>query len=202
MDGNLAESHKNGSYTYEDYLSWDDGERYELIDGYAYAMAAATPEHQVINLGLASEFRSFLKGKPCEVYQDIDVRLFPKEIKRNNLSLVQPDRVFRPDISVVCDPEQISPQGCDGAPALIAEVLSPSTAGYDQDEKFNCYLQAGVREYWIVSPVSRTVKRHVLHGEDYIVRSFCETDILTSERFPGLRIPLSEIFPNEDGKES
>jgi len=194
---NLAEHPQNGHYTYEDYLSWDDGERYELIDGYAYAMAAATPEHQDIAFELAVAIREFLRGKPCKAYLEIDVRLFPKEIKRNNLELVQPTRVFRPDISVVCDPEQISPQGCDGAPALIAEVLSPSTAGYDQDEKFHCYLQAGVPEYWIVSPVSRTVKRHVLDRDSYIVRVFDATDMLASERLPGLEIPLSEIFPNQ-----
>jgi len=197
MESNLAERPENGSYTYEDYLSWDDDARYELIDGYAYAMAAATPEHQDIAFELAVAIREFLKDKPCKVYFDIDVRLFPKEIKRGDLSLVQSDRVFRPDLSVVCDPEQISEKGCAGAPALIVEVLSPSTANFDQDEKMHCYLQAGVQEYWIASPASRTVKRHVLDGDSYIVRVFDETDILVSERFPGMEIPLADIFPNE-----
>jgi len=197
LEGNLAERPENGSYTYEDYLSWDGDERYELIDGYAYAMAAATPEHQDIAFEIAVAFRSFLQGKPCKAYMDIEVRLFPKEIKRGTLALVQPNRVFRPDVSVVCDSEQISSQGCAGAPALIVEVLSPSTANFDQDEKMHCYLQAGVQEYWIVSPASRTVKRHVLDGDSYIVRVFDETDILVSERFPGLEIQLSDVFPNE-----
>ena len=194
---NLAEQPRNGSYTYEDYLSWDDGQRYELIDGYAYAMAAPTPEHQEICLELAIAIRDYLKGKSCKVYPDIEVRLLPKEIKKRNLSLVQQDRVFRPDISVVCNPEQISDKGCAGAPTLIAEVLSPSTASFDLDEKLTCYLQAGVQEYWVVSPVTRTVKRHVLQGEQYALQVFDETEILTGPTFSGLEINLSDIFPNE-----
>lgn len=194
---NLAEQPQNGSYTYEDYLSWDDDERYELIDGYAYAMAAATPEHQMICAELLVALHDYLKGRPCKVYPDIDVRLFPKEVKRGKLSLLKKDRVLRPDLSVVCNPEQISEKGCAGAPTLIAEVLSPSTAGYDLNEKLRCYLQAGVQEYWIVSPVSRTVQRYVLNGDSYILQVFDETDALASQIFPGLEIPLADIFPSE-----
>jgi len=195
MNGNLAQQPKNGNYTYEDYISWDGEERWELIDGYAYAMAAATPEHQDIAFETAVIIRSFLKDKPCKVYMDIDVRLYPKEIKRGDLTLVQKDRVLRPDLSVVCDMEQISKAGCAGAPTLIVEVLSPSTASHDLDEKMHCYLQAGVQEYWIINPDSRTVKRHVLDRDSYIVQFFDETDTLASPAFPGLEIPLSEIFP-------
>jgi len=197
MGSNLAERPENGTYTYEDYLSWDDGERYELIDGYAYAMAAATPEHQDIAGNIYFAFRNYLNGRPCKVYPDIDVRLFPKEIKRGNLTLIQKDRVLRPDLSVVCDPEQISEKGCVGAPTLIVEVLSPSTAGHDLNEKLHCYLQAGVQEYWVVSPVTRTVQRYVLNGDSYILQVFDETDILSSPTFPGLEITLADIFPNE-----
>ncbi|MCL2494192.1 MAG: Uma2 family endonuclease [Oscillospiraceae bacterium] len=198
MGGNLAEKPENGNYTYEDYLSWDDDERYELIDGYAYAMAAATPEHQTICTELIVVIHAYLKGKPCKLYPDIDVRLFPKEIKRGDLTLVQKDRVFRPDLSIVCDSEQISSSGCAGAPTLIIEILSPSTASRDLDEKMHCYFQAGVQEYWIFNPGTRTVKRHVLDHNSYIVQFFDETEILVSERFPGLEITLSDIFPNED----
>jgi len=192
---NIAEQPQNGTYTYEDYLSWDDGLRYELIDGWAYAMAAATPEHQEICLELAVALRAFLKDGPCKVYPDIDVRLMPKEIKKGNLTLLQKDRVFRPDLSVVCDPEQISEKGCAGAPTLIVEVLSPSNASFDLNEKLNCYLQAGVPEYWAVSPMTRTVQRYVLKDDSYILQVFDQTDPLSSQSFPGLEITLSDIFP-------
>jgi Uma2 family endonuclease len=197
MNGSLAEDPRNGSYTYEDYLSWDDDERYELIDGYVYAMASPTPEHQEISLALAAALLAFFKGKPCKVYPDVDVRLFAKEVKRGDLSLVQKERVFRPDISVVCDPEQISEKGCFGAPTLVVEVLSPSTASRDLNEKLDCYLKAGVGECWIVSPDTRAVKRYVLNGDGYHLQVFDETETLASPTFPGLEIKLREIFPNE-----
>ena len=197
MGGNLAEQPKNGSYTYEDYISWDEDERYELIDGYAYAMAAATPEHQALALEIAVILRAFLKGKPCKVYPDIDVRLFAKKTEKGGLSLVQKGHVLRPDLSVVCDPEQINEQGCSGAPSLIVEILSPSTAARDLNQKLYSYLQAGVQEYWIVSPADRWVYRYVLRENDYVLRVFSESETLVSERFPGLEINLSNIFTNE-----
>jgi len=197
MGGSIVESAKNGNYTYEDYLSWDGEERYELIDGWAYLMASPTPSHQEISLALAAEIRSFLKGKPCKVYQDIDVHLSPKAITRKTLSLQRKKTVVRPDISVVCDPGQISDSGCDGAPTLVVEVHSPSTKRFDMKKKFEEYRLCGVKEYWMVDPRERTVQVCVLEKGNYILHARDDADTLTSDLFPGLEIRLADIFTNE-----
>ena len=197
MGGSVMESPKNGNYTYEDYLSWDGDERYELIDGWAYLMASPTPSHQEIVLNLLAAFWQFLKGKPCKVYQDIDVHLSPKPITRKTLSLQRKKTVVRPDISVVCDPGQISDSGCDGAPTLVVEVHSPSTKRFDMKKKFEEYRLCGVKEYWMVDPRERTVQVCVLEKGNYILQACDDADTLTSNLFPGLEIPLADIFPNE-----
>jgi Uma2 family endonuclease len=68
-------------YTYADYLEWNDGKRYELIDGIAYMTTAPSPDHQSISLKLSRLFGDFLDGKPCRVFAaPLDVRLFPQKI--------------------------------------------------------------------------------------------------------------------------
>ena len=131
---------KDERYTYLDYYSWDDGERWELIDGVAYAMSPApAPKHQTISRELLVQIANFLKGKPYEVFHA------PFDVRLNADS--DDDTVMQPDIFVVCDKSKIDDKGCNGAPDMIIEILSPSTAKRDIVLKFNAYLQAGVREY-------------------------------------------------------
>ena len=189
MDGNLALKQEE-LYTYEDYLTWNGAERWELIDGYAYLMAAASPEHQEISGNFYLALREYLKGKSCKAYQDIDVRLFPeKEAAR--------EVVVRPDLSVICNQEQLNAKGCNGAPNLIIEILSPSNQRVDRYIKFKRYFQAGVREYWIVDPESKVVQVNLLEGKRYMVM-ICEVaDTLRCTVLPGLEIQLRDIFPGD-----
>ena len=75
--------------------------------------------------------------------------------------------VVQPDISVVCDSSKTDGHGCKGAPDMVIEILSSSTAHYDRLVKFNLYQQAGVREYWIVDPAARIVQVHTLEDGAY-----------------------------------
>jgi Uma2 family endonuclease len=77
------------------------------------------------------------------------------------------DTVVQPDVFIVCDPEKIDARGMRGAPDWIAEVLSPSTASYDQTVKLPIYERAGVREVWLVSPIDRTVSIYRLDAGRY-----------------------------------
>ena len=118
-------------YTYADFLEWDEGERYEIIDGEAYMMATPSRLHQEISGDFYYALRSFLKDKPCKVYAaPFAVRLFPSEDRSD-------DTVVEPDITVVCDPSRLDDRGCNGAPDFIIEIVSPSTARYDRIVKFN-----------------------------------------------------------------
>ena len=141
-------------HTYGEYLTWDDGQRWELIDGVAYAMSPPpTFDHQRVVLEIAYQLRRALEGKRCEAaIAPIDVRL-PKGHERDE----DVSDVVQPDVLVVCDPAQIDARGVQGAPDFAGEVTSPSTASHDHVRKRRLYERAGVRELWFVHPVDRHV---------------------------------------------
>jgi Uma2 family endonuclease len=175
-------------YTYADVLEWDEDIRAEIIDGELYMLAAPTRFHQGILMELAGQLRDFLKGKPCKVYPaPFDVRLFPQD----DLS---DDTVVEPDIVVVCDSSKLDDRGCNGAPDLIIEILSPSTARFDRVLKFRKYLEAGVREYWIVSPEEQTVEAYILDAGRYITKTYDQTDDVPVTVLPGCTIALPPVF--------
>jgi len=151
--GALAEKREE-LYTYGDYLLWDDGERWELIDGVAYNMSPApNRRHQQIATELTRQFATFLLDKPCQVYSaPFDVRLPEGDEAESDISTV-----LQPDISIICDLHKLDDAGCIGAPDLIVEILSPSTSRKDHKEKFYRYERAGIKEYWLVDPSANTV---------------------------------------------
>jgi Uma2 family endonuclease len=142
-------------FTYADYLTWLDDERWELIDGVAYAMSPAPGSvHQRISMDLSRQFSTFLKGKRCKVYAaPFDVRL-PEQPGLTDDKL---ETVVQPDIVVICDTSKIGTRGICGAPDLVIEILSPSTAAFDIKEKFDLYQKHLIKEYWIIHPAEMTV---------------------------------------------
>jgi len=151
--GPLAQN-KDEVFTYGDYLRWDDGERWELIDGIAYNMTPAPSRfHQGVSRELLLQLGNYLRNSACEVYAaPFDVRL-PEGDEADDAVRT----VVQPDISVVCDRSKLDDKGCKGCPDLIVEILSPATARKDLKEKFLRYERAGVKEYWIVDPSGKTV---------------------------------------------
>ena len=147
-------------HTYADYRAWPTDERWELIDGTAYAMGPAPLRlHQKVLLQLARQAADALEGKTCEAYiAPFDVRL-PKGDEQDEAL----DTVVQPDLSVVCDPAKLDDKGCRGAPDWIVEVLSPATASHDHLTKRAVYERCGVREFWLVHPTDRiaTIYRQV-----------------------------------------
>lgn len=147
---------KNGQkWTYADYLTWADNERWELIDGVAYSMSPAPGRrHQEISGELFRQLANHLKGKPCKVYDaPFDVRFSDQVGVSDNYI----DTVVQPDILVVCDRTKLDDKGCNGAPDLIIEITSPSTARHDLATKFDLYQKHAVQEYWIIHPSEQTV---------------------------------------------
>ena len=142
-------------YSYADYLTWPDEERWELIDGVPYSMSPAPlKRHQDLSKYLERQFDNYLLDKDCTMYHaPFDVRLSEQPNASDNYI----DTVVQPDILVVCDKSKLDERGCNGAPDLIIEILSPSTAAKDTKEKFDLYQRFGVKEYWIVQPVDKTV---------------------------------------------
>jgi Uma2 family endonuclease len=177
-------------FTYRDYKEWElaQGERFELIYGEAYAMAAPNAYHQTILIELGRQFANYLLGKPCKVYPaPFDVRLFYEEDEGD-------DTVVQPDLSVVCDPQKQGKEGCRGAPDLVIEILLPSNSAIEMERKFSLYREAGVREYWVVDPEHKSINAHVFSGGDIRSRIFGHEGKAAVELFGGLEIELEPVF--------
>jgi len=147
------------SFTYSDYATWADDNRYEVIAGVAYSMAPAPSErHQWASIALSSEFFTYLKDKECRVYSAPFDVAFPEEGETFDTST----NVVQPDIVIICDKDKIIQRGCCGAPDLVVEILSPSTAPKDLKDKRKLYQRFGVKEYWIVDPIHKTIQVYKL----------------------------------------
>jgi Uma2 family endonuclease len=183
-----AETQEESCYTYKDYLKTDEGYRAEIVDGHLYAATPPSRYHQGIGRNLLVKLAASLNGTPYKVYAaPFGVRLFPK----SDLS----DRTyFEPDITVICDTSKLDDRGCTGAPEMIIEILSPSNPQHDMLVKFRKYLQAGVREYWIVDPDAKTVHVCVLVDGQYRVSIYEETRSAPVSVLPGCVISLKDIF--------
>jgi len=179
---------KEEYFTFADYQKWEDGVRYELIDGVPYMMSPAPSwKHQSISSEFHRQFANFLKGKPCKVLTaPFDVRL--------NGAGDNDDTVVQPDLLVVCDRSKLDEAGCNGAPDMVIEILSPSTARHDRLIKFQQYRQAGVREYWIVDPDTKSVQACLLENGKYTVTAYGDTDTAPVNVLDGCMINFKDVF--------
>ena len=141
---------KSNNYTVEDIYALPDGQRAELIDGQIYDMTPPSYLHQKLVMELSATIRDYIKshGGPCEVLP----APFAVFLNQDNHNYVEPD------VSVICDPGKINDRGCNGAPDFIIEIVSPSSQRMDYLTKLFKYRTAGVREYWIVNPMTQTVQ--------------------------------------------
>ncbi|WP_240689281.1 Uma2 family endonuclease [Ammoniphilus sp. YIM 78166] len=180
-------------YSYAHYLTWDETDRCEVIDGDIISMSPSpTPQHQAIAVELTAEFTMYLRGKECRVFAaPIEVCLFADRTTRNEdiIDWVQPDLV------VVCDKDKIGQKNIVGAPDLVVEVLSPSTAKNDRLIKFKSYEKAGVREYWIVDPYNHSVEVYLGDGGSFKPSGvYFKDDILPVGILEEMRIELENVF--------
>lgn len=130
----------------------------EMINGKVIVMSPRpSVNHHRVSLNIANIFSVSLKGKPCQVFGD-GVDLF----------LTDKDR-FTPDGMIVCDPDKVKRDGVYGAPDLVIEVLSPSTARYDRGYKKDAYEAAGVREYWIIEPEVESLEVYLLKDGKFVL---------------------------------
>lgn len=175
-------------FTYEDYKNLPESEtkRYELIEGELIMVPSPTFEHQDISVRLEFALYEFVRKHKLGTVLDA-----PLDVVLDDENVVQPDIIF---ISKARS-HIIHKEAIKGAPDLVIEILSPSTSERDRTVKKKLYARAGVTEYWLVDPESKTVELFKL-GEAGFERAalYKKDETLTSLVLPGLRIPLSEIF--------
>ena len=170
--------------TYEDYAKTPDDERWELIDGELIPMASPTVPHQRVDARLGARLDILVQQGLGEVFHSIDVVLSPHD-------------TFRPDLIFVSNERAgiITHANIQGAPDLVVEIRSPSTAGLDEVTKRELYGRYGVREYWLADPESKTVTVLLLGENGYeVVGIYSKGDTLTSPTLESFSIDLNEIF--------
>ena len=175
-------------YTYADYLQWEGPQRYELLDGEAFMMSSPSVAHQALLMELSVDFSIWLRGKPCRVFAaPLDVRLFPKEDKSDRT-------VVQPDLLVVCDESKLDKGSVNGPPDFIIEIISPNNTSSELLRKFNYYLKAAVREYWVIDPEFKNVSVHRYENGRYISMTYSENDHIPVTVLPGLEISLEALW--------
>ncbi|MCL2762901.1 MAG: Uma2 family endonuclease [Treponema sp.] len=175
-------------YTYADYLEWEGPERFQLINGEVFQMASPSVAHQALLMGLSSSFDTWLQGKSCRAFAaPLDVRLFPKKDKSDNT-------VVQPDLLVVCDSSKLDKGSVNGPPDLVIEIVSPSNSHNELFLKFNYYLEAGVREYWVVDPEMKRVTTHIYENGRYISTAYKDNDSIPVTVLSGLTISLESLW--------
>jgi Uma2 family endonuclease len=179
-------------YTYEDYCSWPETARWELLDGVPLGVTSPSVNHQEVLLKLARQLDEQLEGKPCRpLVAPVDV-LLPKSDEEDE----RVNMVVQPDLVVYCDEEKIRPRNCRGAPDLVIEVLSLSTSSVDHIRKKAIYEHAGVREYWLVHPDEGVITVYVRQpaGGFGASRVFCRDDQLAVQALPGVTIDFEKVY--------
>lgn len=172
-----------------DNLAYNDDYRQEIINGEVVMMAPAASNHNRIARNLTRIFDTYLLDKQCEYFPDGE-GLFLSEQEE-----------YIPDGMVVCDPDIVNYKGVFGAPDLVIEILSRTTAKADRTHKKETYGRFGVKEYWIIDPVKLTIEQYILQGDALALRATHEYTSAKDEStkfkcslFEDLAIKLSDVF--------
>ena len=171
--------------TYEDYAKTPEDERWELIDGALIMSPSPKRAHQRNQIKLGSRMSFFAEESDLgEVYSDFDVVLSDTDTVRPDLIFIAKDRLHI-----------VTEDNVQGAPDLVVEIRSPSTARYDWTTKRELYARHGVKEYWIVDPEAATVAVLLLDGGELKVAGvYGEKDTLASAVISGFSVALGDVF--------
>ena len=173
--------------TFEEFRQFPvDGKRYELLHGELHVTPAPATRHQftVQNLAVSLGLHVVKNNLGEVLTAPLDVRL-------GEDTVFEPDLVF---ISNACA-GIIQENWIEGAPDLVVEVLSPSTAAYERARKLLIYAEAGVPNFWFLDPQAKTVEVLKLQGNKYFVDTILAGDqVLTCDLFPGWQLPLRDLF--------
>jgi len=172
---------------------------YEIVNGNVNIMARPDLNHLTVTFNIGKIFERFIDGGECKMFIEAALHLDDRYI-------------FIPDVALVFDKDKRKGSAIYGAPDLVAEVLSPSTAKLDLSVKKDIYEQFGVKEYWLIYPESRMIAVY-LNSEKrfnlldvYTYRSLGEMDYMTEQDrrslsnsfttslFEGLTVNLEEVF--------
>ena len=171
--------------TVSDYEALPEGSPYQLIEGELVMSPAPGFEHfgSSFNLVLRLADAVYRTGKGRVIYAPVDLYL-------------DEENVYQPDIMVVlkCSKAKITSKGVYGPPDVVVEILSPSTAYYDLRVKKKVYERAGVREYWIVDPMERSLEIYTNSEEGFKLTSRVVEKGKVFSKVLDIDLDLEEVF--------
>jgi len=177
---------KKERYTYADYAELPEGAPYELIAGSLVMAPSPTFQHQQVSLRLSAALFRYV-----EAHKSGTVVTAPMDVMLAEDTTVQPDLVY----IAHARREIIGEQRIEGAPDLIAEILSPSTAHRDVGIKKRLYEEHGVREYWTLDPESQAVEVHVNTDAGFTQHArVVEAGAVASTVINGFKVDVTELF--------
>ena len=181
------------TYTYKDYLTYDENESIEIIEGDIYNMSPAPSRiHQKIIMELSFELKNYIKSNngSCEVYPaPFDVILINDDEEAENSK-----NVVQPDISIICDKSKLTDKGCTGSPNMIVEVVSKFNPSNDYIRKAFLYEKYKVQEYWIVNPMKKNILVYNLTDNGYDTPNiYSFDDVVPVSIFKDLNIDFSYL---------
>ena len=173
-------------FTYADYLIAPDDARYELIDGELIMSPSPNRLHQSASLNLSVDL-GFLARRTVIGY----VFAAPFDVVLSDTDVVQPDIMFVSNARA----HIITDDNIRGAPDLVVEILSPSTAERDRTFKRDLYARHGVKEYWMVDTELRLIRQLLLDGDEFrLAGVFGIGDTLVSPTLNGHALNVSDVF--------
>ena len=134
-------------------------ERTEIINGQVKVMGAQWTNHVLIKDNLYMIFGNYLDEKR------------PVALSGATVFLQEGVEEYKPDMAVIRNPDILGYDGVYGVPDLVIEILMPWTVLYDRGHKMKTYEKSGVREYWIVDPVNRSIEQYILENGAFILRN-------------------------------
>ena len=174
-------------FTYEDYRNTPDDKRYELLDGELIMAPAPRLPHQRLVMKLGALLHGFVEKMGLG-----EIFAAPCDVLLSSTDVVQPDLLF---VSTQREHILLGEDNVRGAPDLVVEVLSPSTAGLDRTFKRVLYAKYGVQEFWLVDPDAKTVTVLLLGESGFdLVAVYGEGQMLASPTLEGFTFKLDEIF--------
>lgn len=176
-------------WTYADYSALDDGRRYEVIGGELVMAPGPGSDHQAISRDLEFLLLRFVRERKLgEVFDaPLDV-------------ILDEDNVFQPDLLFVAAANLaiVRKAGVFGAPDLVVEVLSSSTAENDRYHKRDAYERSGVKEYWLVDPENRTIEVLANGPGGFELHSFGAPDGTARSRIlQGFEVAVKDVIPQK-----
>lgn len=180
------------AYSYAEYSRWKFKEQTELINGKVFVNhASPAPVHQEITLKIALAMLNHVQHTPWKVYiAPFDVRIPRDSVKDKDIFTV-----VQPDICLVCDRSKLDENGCIGAPDIVVEILKPGNTEKELKYKYAVYEEAGVKEYWVVTPMLQSIFiYHQQNGQFQSYRPLVKGDIINTSLLPGFELDVTSIF--------